>query len=210
MIEVNACDTQVKIKLRGGTLVRPVKPGSYSFPPGINVLAGEAEHGGAGLSLLLSGRCGFGGCTVKIDGREVTRRELEKSSCIVGHAPVHSENVPFKRLAERGLRRNKVSGLTFDSLSERFMLTPERYGRPLAYMGNERLRASLALGYAYGKSIFCTTLLSAQSWEKLYRYALEPYLEQLREDGKTVILAVDDTEYAGEIVDNIYYFGKEE
>lgn len=209
MIEVNAHDTQIAVKLTGGTFTRRVKAGNYSFLPGINLLAGTEGSGNDGLSLLLSGRCGFNDCTVTADGREVRRRELAEISCLVGHAPPHSDRVPFRRLAERGLRKNRTSLLTFDDLAGKFLLTSARYGRRLSYMGNERWRASLAVGYAYGKSVFCTPFLSAEGWEKLYRYALKPYLELLRADGMTVILAAENESCGGDIADNIIHFENE-
>ncbi|MEL6526094.1 MAG: hypothetical protein AAFQ07_10340 [Chloroflexota bacterium] len=52
---------------------------------------------------------------------------------------------------------NSTSEVVLDDLliRQHFMLTPERYNRPLRQMSSEKWRASMAIGFAHGKQIFC-------------------------------------------------------
>lgn len=210
MIELNTVDTRVFMKLHSGRFSETVRAGKYSFDTGINVLAGSRETGSFGINCLMSGRCRFYGSKVLLDGKEITKRELYNISCLIGVPPEHCSRTTVRRLIERGINKNGDSGLTYQQISEKFLLTPERTDRRVAYQGNERFRASIAIGYASGKHIYCTAFIDSEQWDKYYSIVLRPYLLTLRDEGMTVLLATDDAKCVKDIADKIYYLDKEE
>ena len=210
MIDINAVDTVISVKLRSGVYRKRLTAGEYTFDKGITALVGGVNSAAAGLAYLASGRCSFGGCTVSIDGIQVTRRELSEESCLLGSMPGFQSILTVRQLIKRALSHNVNEGYDVDTVAGKFCLTPERMERKLQYNGNERYRASAAVGYAYGKHIYCVGYMEHFMFEKNYKACLIPFLKLLRDEGMTVLFATDDAGNAEAIADRIYYFDKEE
>jgi ABC-type thiamine transport system ATPase subunit len=207
MIEITTVDTEISVKLRGEAIRERLTAGTYSFEKGITALIGGRDSGAAGLSYLASGRCSFNGCTVRIDGRQVTQRELSEDSLLFASMPGFQSMLTVRQLIKRALRHNAGSGYDVSAIAEKFRLTPERLDRRLQYNGNERYRASAAVGYAYGKHIYSMGYMESCLFRKNYKACLIPFLELLRDEGMTVILATDDEDDARVLADHICYFG---
>lgn len=203
MIEITAVDTVVSALSRTGTVKAPIHAGTYIFGEGINILVGSIESGNVGISYVLSGGCKLSGCTVTLDGKKLSAGEISAVGCFVGHPPRFAGNTCIKRLIERGIRKSR-NVLSFDDIAAKFLLTPERVQRRFAYQGNERYRASIAIGYAAGKRIYCTEYISSEMWLKYYHIVLKPYLEILRDEGMTVIVPAESADDLGGFADNIY------
>lgn len=210
MIEITTVDTEISVKLRGAAIGKKLTAGIYSFDKGITALIGGVDSQAEALSFLSSGRFSFGGCAVSIDGRQVTRHELSKDSCLLASMTGFQSMLTVRQLITRGIKHNTGSGYDVNTIAGKFCLTPERLERKLQYNGNERYRASMAIGYAYGKHIYSMGYMADFMFRKNYKACLIPFLELLRDEGMTVLLATDDEEDARGLADNIYYFEKEE
>ncbi len=198
------------MKVRGGTFRERIAAGQYSIDSGITAFIGRKGSGAAGLSYLVSGCCPLSGCSVSIDGRPLTQRELSRISCLMAPMPGFKGMLTAKQLLRLGIRHNKSAGYDAAAVAEKFSLTPERMERKLQYNGNERYRAAAAVGYAYGKRIYSMGYMEDYMFQKNYKACLIPYLELLRDEGMTVVLAADSAEFAEKLADHIYYFDKEE
>lgn len=64
-----------------------------------------------------------------------------------------------RKLIMQGIKKNKLD-CTPDDIKALFELDDQRFERPVKCVGNERFRAMAAIGYAYGKQVYCFPWLS--------------------------------------------------
>lgn len=83
-------------------------------------------------------------------------------------------------------------------------LSPSRIDRPLQYISNERWNASVAIGLALGKSVFCFPLLDSM-WKERLRIRLQTCCEVLREFNCITVIPSNDESIIGEIADEMLY-----
>lgn len=171
---------------------------------GVNVLFGDIDSGGWGISRAMSmpenfkyrGRkyrafpCPYpvaAQSEIYVDGRESCFEELGKTSCYLDCAhKLYRPGFAVKASVEKGL---KISGLAYNAqdIMGMFEIAPFRFERPLKAVGNECWRAMAAIGFANGKQIFCFPWLSAKMVEYFY-YQLTAPMNKLAELGATVVL----------------------
>lgn len=126
----------------------------YVFVNGINSLSGDIDSGTWGVSYLLSlypyrskDFCLFRQPELTVNGEAVSLKDFAKYSCYLDDKlyPLFSGNHPAKSIIQKALKK-RGSDKTAEDIRALFQLTPERFGRPLKAMGNEKIRAMAAVG----------------------------------------------------------------
>ena len=214
-MEVKAALTRSEIKILTGHNrfeYENCADGEYIFNSSkIYGLIGAKGSGNTALPYLLTGWSKADSISITIDGRSVSPKEMRNISCYIGHQhyydifPFH-KNLTVKKAIENGIKKSHNSSQTFQTIKERFSLTDERENRRFKYIGNEHWRASLAIGYAHGKTVYCAGFLDSAMWEKYYSIMLERWLNVLKDDGAIVLIPTDDEKCFGDFFDETYYF----
>ncbi len=94
---------------------------------------------------------------------------------------------------------------SFDSVAEKFFLTPQRYKRKLKQLSGERWRASAALGYALGKKIFYAPYECSEFYYQMCHSGLDKVLRELTINGALVLLPVGSDAFIKELADECVY-----
>lgn len=169
---------------------------SYNFSPGINKLIGEIDSGIWAISYLLSMYKNrpedfilFEQPQVTVNNKLISLNEISKFSCYMDKLdPLFSGSNSVKKHIIRGLH---LSGFnySYDDIKNLFHIDSERFERPVKSVGNEIFKAIAAIGFSYGKEIFCFPWLSNRRFES-YHENLTALLQILENLGKTVIIPV--------------------
>ena len=83
---------------------------------------------------------------------------------------------------------------------EQLELSPSRIDRPMNQISNERWNASVAIGLARRKSLFCFPFLD-RNWKERLVVRLATCAELLKERQCTMIIPSDNEEYLHNVVD---------
>lgn len=144
----------------------------FKFSSGVNMLVGDIDSGIWAVSYILSmykhlKKMIYYHKSVAVDGKETTFEEITEYCCYLDQTQYplfSSKRKSVRKLIEKGL---KISHLekTADEIIELFCLDSERVERPICCVGNERFRAMAAVGYAFGKQVFCFPWLSKKMFE---------------------------------------------
>lgn len=131
----------------------------YIFEKGkIYGLVGEHGSGGEAISSLLSGKIKLNDNIVQYDDLMVDDSDIQMNGWYVGKAE-YSELFVKKEISVRKALEFAIKKYcrysNIDEIIEDFHLTPDRLDYELCKYSGERLRASLAIGYASNKKIFC-------------------------------------------------------
>ena len=171
---------------------------SYAFSSGVNMLVGEIDSGVWGVSYLLSmyryrhrkDFTVFKEPVATIDGRVINLKELSEYSCYMDLSyPLFEGHISVRKLVTKALKYSKLN-YSCEDIKNMFDLDSYRFEKPLKTVGNERFRAMAAIGFAYGKKIFCFPWLSNRRFEYFYTKSLKWILEKLTELNKIVIMPV--------------------
>ena len=173
----------------------------YTFSVGVNRLIGEIDSGNWAISYLLSmyehrsdDFILFAPPEVYINNQLVSLKELSKYSCYMDRLhPLFSENDSVRKTVMKGLKYSKLN-CSCDDVKALFYLDEERFERPISGVGNEIFRAMAAIGFSYGKEVFCFPWLSRKRFEGYHRN-LTTLLEILEDLKKVVIVPVSAESY---------------
>ena len=168
----------------------------YTFLPTINKLVGEIDSGNWAVSYLLSMYSHnprdfvlSKDPVVTINDNIFSLNETSALSVYMDKAhPLFTKNNSIEKNILKGL---KYSGLTnsSDEIRQIFEIDIERFKRPIQCVGNELFKAMAAIGFSYGKEIFCFPWLSFTRFEKYYKNLTIP-LETLERFNKIIILPI--------------------
>ena len=166
----------------------------YSFSQGLNRLVGEIDSGNWAISYLLSmyKHCPddfilFEQPSAVVNGKCVSIDELTDFSCYMDKSdPLFSAAASIKELVTHGLNHSKLN-CSCDDIKNLFHLDGERFERSVNGVGNEIFKAMAAIGFSYGKEVFCFPWLSNQRFES-YHENLTSLLQTLESLGKIVVL----------------------
>lgn len=132
---------------------------NYQFSSGIYLVEGECATGGWALSTILSGKDKSFEGKIVLNDKEVTYDKLLQNSCYVG------ENVGLKKFGfvpmtvkeqiEYGINKGLSFSNDIEDIRQKFGLSSERFNRDFRHISGERWRASMAIGYALGKKVYC-------------------------------------------------------
>ena len=167
----------------------------FEFKEGINIISCEIDDECWGICYILSMYNVFKNdftlyeSTVKINGNDISLDEFGKYSCYMDKTyPMFNSKKSVRALVKQGL---KTSGLDFsdEDIRRLFKIDEERFDRQIMQTGNERFKAMTAIGYVFGKTVFCFPWLSKKRFDgfHLNLSELPDILESL---GKIVIFPI--------------------
>ncbi|NOU96219.1 hypothetical protein GC093_23795, partial [Paenibacillus sp. LMG 31456] len=185
-------------------------------------LVGSLGSGGWLLSYLLAGRdtlfsqdLKLSNSQITIDGLPANNELLKSISCYIGEGVAE---IPYKKFNSypskltwkirkiktvadqilEGIARSENT-LTLHEIAILFELTginePGRIYSPLEFNSGERWRASLAIGFAFQKKLFCAPWIEPHGIEYILSEHSRKYLKILQEAGAAIILPVSNEKY---------------
>ena len=156
-----------------------VQEKEYRFSDGINKLVGEIDSGNFGISYLISmydkidKALLFPPQNVTVDGKEISFSELSKISCYIDESyPLFSDKrlllrkKTVKQHIECGLKKSKLP-YTAKEILDMFMVQEHHREVFISHTGTERYKVMPAIGFAYGKEIFCFPWFSKSRYQGL-------------------------------------------
>lgn len=145
----------------------------YSFKKGINMLVNDIDAYVWAVSYYLSmykyrpkdftlfdfnnvGTKKFKDEKITVNDTVMSLKEFSEYSCYMDEKlyPLFSTRKTIRQLVEKGIKKNKLN-CTADEIKEIFRLDEGRFERPVTQVGNERFRSMAAIGYAFGKQVYC-------------------------------------------------------
>lgn len=169
---------------------------NYAFSVGINKLIDEIDSGIWAISYLLSMyKYQFNDFTlfedpkVTVNNSIISLDDISEYSCYMDKLyPLFSTKDSVRKLVSIGLKKEKLK-YSADDIRELFHINNERFERPLTGVGNEIFKAMAAVGYAYGKEIYCFPWISQKRFNGYHDNLLD-LLDILESLKKVVILPV--------------------
>lgn len=167
---------------------------NYTFSAGINKLHGDIDSGIWAISYLLSM---YNFCSKKftlleqpkilINGSTVSLDKMAEISCYLDESfPLFSSKKTVRNLVIKGLRKSKLE-YSPDEIRDMFKIMDFRFERPISKTGNEKFKAMAAIGFSYGKELFCFPWLSQMRYHAFHNH-MPDLLDILANNDKTVIL----------------------
>ncbi len=174
-----------------------LQPNDFEFYTGnLYGIIAEFGSGGAALSCCLTGNTKFFEGKIYIDDKKETLSSLVKNSWYVGYDIYGSHN-PLRRKTIKeqisaGVKATHCE-LDADTIQSMFCVSDQRVGRIIKRVSGERWNASIAIGYSYGKKIFCYPWMN--SWDvQLFQRQMKKNIEVLTENNCIVILPTTNEE----------------
>jgi hypothetical protein len=150
-------------------------------------IKGKLGEGGWIISELLSGRKGYKGI-IEINNRECDVSELRSISYRIG---VAKRNIFGRKLSVRielqeAIKKGKK--YTERNILEMFHLDERRISRNLDQLSAERWRASMAIGYALGKKVFCFPWIDYSIIEMYGKIWFGELVEKIKQGNGLIII----------------------
>ncbi|MDI4645862.1 hypothetical protein [Cohnella hashimotonis] len=173
--------------------------------------------GGWLLSYLLAGK-GMdykSSSSITMNQKSISSSDMRNISCYIGEGvaeypygkkyfcPFLKKRITVKDQINQGIKtsNNKYS---VQQICELFELSV-RADRPLEANGIEVWRASIAIGFAFQKALFCAPWLEAQWFPYLLNAYNKRFFSILKAHGSAVLLPVSHEKYVQDIADEIVY-----
>ena len=178
----------------------------YSYKKGINTLECDIDHGGWGVSYYLSmfkyrlkdftlWTEGTKPITLKnaeitVNDEVMSLKDFLEYSCYLDEKlyPLFSSRKTIRQLVSKGISKTGLN-CSANDIKDMFYLDDQRFERPVRQVGNERFRSMAAIGYAFGKQVYCFPWHSRYMAE-YYQGHLKFLLPKLAELGMIVIFPV--------------------
>lgn len=169
-------------------------------------IIGEFGTGGAALSCILTGNTQFYGGQIYVDDKESSIDYIIRNSWYVG---LDTNKKKCKLRRKKTIRECIESGVRETAqecdaqmIGNLFNVSKERVERNIRYASGERWKASAAIGYAYGKKIFCYPWMNSKDVE-LLRQQLSETIKILI-DCECIIIFPTTTENNLKMISNNY------
>lgn len=162
---------------------------TFQFEKGksYGILCGIGE-GGGGISWLLSGREEIREEEITVFGRKYSPGERVQEGWFITGIGTSGMDKTLEKELKMALKQSGL-GLSVDDIVEKFGLTPERLKVKMQHFSWEGWRASVAIGYAMGKQIFCFPWLnSGLLMEMVLSTAYCFYVDKLKKENAIVIV----------------------
>ena len=152
------------------------------FQSGVNVIIGELDRELWGISYLVGMHAYqkkkriylYEEPIIQWRTETISMEDLSKKACYLDPChPLFRSKKTVKRLVEKGLKETKQK-LSVDKVRRLFAIDSNRFDRPLSCVGNSRFRCMAAIGYAWGKEIYCFPWFS----QKMGKY-FDPHISDL-------------------------------
>ena len=133
----------------------------FEFHTGLNLLEGDIDSGAFGVSYLIPmykkaiQEAVFLPSEPLVNGQSMTLSEISKFSCYLDQSyGLFSSRKTVRNLVEHGLRKSKLP-YSSDDICRMFEMSDFRFERRISGTGNERYKAMAAIGFSYGRQVFC-------------------------------------------------------
>ena len=183
---------------------------NYSFKKGkIYGIIGEQGEGGELISSLLSGRIPIKDEEIYCDDIELNNYKLKCMGWYVGKreylGTIVKKQITVKKALKLAMKKYKRYKNLKDIVEE-FHLTLDRLDYKISNYSGERLRASLAIGYASNRIIYCFPWMNtAEFHDIILSSGVFRFFTKLKEEGCIIILPTSRREnvigFADEIID---------
>ncbi len=168
----------------------------YTFHTGINTMQGEIDSEIWAVSYLLSMYCHrpkdfilFQPPNVEVNGSSIAIEDFCKISCYLDQMyPLFSGKATVEHLIQKAIKINKLS-FSSEEIRITFGLTSERFHRSVKQVGNEIFKAMVAIGYCYGKRVFCFPWMSQKRFNGYHNH-LKWLLDTLEKMDVAVIIPI--------------------
>lgn len=177
---------------------------TFKFEKGksYGILCGIGE-GGGGISWLLSGREKINEEEVNVFGRKYSQGERVQEGWFITGIGIAGMNKTLEKELKIALKQSGLK-LSVDDIVEKFGLTPRRLRLKMRHFSWEGWRASVAIGYAMGKQIFCFPWLDSEFlMEMVLSTAYCFYVDKLKKEGAIVIVPGGNREVLEQMTDEI-------
>lgn len=170
---------------------------TYEFSNGINVLLDDIDSGNWAVSYLLSmyryeahKTPLFSPMNAIVNNDIIPLTQLWEYTCYMDRIfPLFRSRRTVSHLISQGIKMNGIS-TSAEYIRELFHIDRERYCRPLKNTGNEIYKVMAAIGYVYGKQVFCFPWFSRRRYNAFHDHMSEA-LNVLNTLGKIVILPLE-------------------
>lgn len=215
-IEVNILEGIYFPKLYNhGQMIDDCKNFNYVFEKGKAYgIIGECGSGGWGLSYNLVGKKNYNKGYIKVNDKTVGLEELKQISCYVCESMVNN-SLPFKNKSilkqlKDGVKTNKSSNLCVEDVIKTFNLSKDRLHLKVEELSWERWRASIAIGYSYGRKLFCFPWVDTR-WinDAILNFGLHICIDILKNNGAIIIIPTEKAESVEFIVDEIIHLNND-
>ncbi len=170
-------------------------------------LVSEYGQGGMYLSYLLGGRVNFENVKISCNGIWLCQDDLNDVSWnLEPYCETYCRKYVRKSIEKVLLHCQSKE--TFESIADKFLLTPERYDRRFKELSGERWRASSAFGYAQNKKVFFAPYRSSDFYYQMCESGLLKALRALTDDGAVVLFPTGSDEFIKHIADEIIYLNR--
>lgn len=170
-------------------------------------IIGEHGAGGEIISALLSGRTNLNENIIYFDNIKINDVSIQNSGWYVGKAEY------AKGLIKKEISVKKAINIAIqkyhryeriDEVIDEFHLTPDRVNYKISNYSGERLRASLAMGYASKKVIYCFPWMNtAYFHDIILSSGVFRFFRKLKNEGCIIILPTSRKENVIGIVDEV-------
>lgn len=162
--------------------------------------------GSWGLVTCLGGRCEDPEGEILLNQKTINCNELINYSCFISEKifkGINTEDdlLSAKECIEKALQISKLP-YSVQEIKAMFGLSDERFERNLNYVGVEIWIISMAIGFAYGKYIFCFPWLNERDVHMLYK----PHINILKRNGKIVLIPSSQKKLLKKICDHLIIF----
>ncbi len=131
--------------------------------------------------------------------------EIKENGWYIGKKELNSLHMEIS--VRKALKKAMKCSERYENIEqviENFGLKPDRVDYKLSYYSGERMRASLAIGYALNKKIYCFPWMnSAYLYDIFQSSCVTRFFDRLRDDGCIVIIPTYKKETIINIVDEI-------
>ncbi len=212
-IEVNIKNALYYPKMKNyGEMIDSIKDFQYIFTKGKSYgIIGQCGEGGWGLSYNLAGREQFISGEIKMDGKLATLADLENISWYIGEGISSKGFLPKGKSIinqlEEAIKRNQSGTIhSATEIIELFNLSQDRLNLKLEELSWEKWKASIAIGYAYGKQIFCFPWMST-GWinDLILNCGIHICIDILKSTDAIIILPTQMAEGVDYFVDEIVF-----
>lgn len=178
---------------------------NQSFESGkIYGLVSEHNQGGMYLSYLIGGRINFGDVKISCNDSPICQNDLGKASWNLEPLNELYGRKTVRKSIESAISQNQ-NPESFQSIADKFLLTPERFNRKIRHLSGERWRAAAAIGYAQGRKIFYAPYKPSIFYYQMCQSSLLKPLRELTAYGAVVILPTGSDEFIKHIADEVIY-----
>lgn len=167
----------------------------------------DFQYGGWAISWIASGKVNQQSGSVYLDGRNIGQKERKKLSQCVGFDMKSYFSFGKKTIRKQianGLKRtNNKNAQNVDEIIRLFDLSPEKVDRTIEQVSVMRYKASMAIGFAYDRKIYCFPWFTQELTLRFKDLWLKKCMNILKEKGYLIILPTPYTREMSDLFDDV-------